>query len=303
MTQGGARGASLSLEAVNRAMQLKLPSHVKLAAIVLANYADRGHIVSVSYSSLASICAFSRRQAVRIVSELSDLHLITKIGVLNSNCNVYKLNFCENHDEVVTWCHQQNNPDDDIPSAIGHLLDENDDLETILSEIASKNNVGGGDIQERRERRREERKKRKVSSKEKKERREEEREERKQGISEDMMYARANFVLLLLLAIVKQNISVSEENDQEVKCFGKILLKDGSVYLLTEKLLSELKRLYPAVDVEQELRKLEGWNIAHPKSRKTKRGILKHIHWWLANAKPRQKGGSGYTPICGAGLL
>jgi hypothetical protein len=49
--------------------------------------------------------------------------------------------------------------------------------------------------------------------------------------------------------------------------------------------IEQWTKLYPAVDVAQELRNIRGWNLANPNRRKTKSGILKHINSWLAKAQ------------------
>ena len=43
--------------------------------------------------------------------------------------------------------------------------------------------------------------------------------------------------------------------------------------------------LYPAVDTDQEFRKMIGWLDANPKNRKTKRGIQKFMNGWLARSQ------------------
>jgi len=48
--------------------------------------------------------------------------------------------------------------------------------------------------------------------------------------------------------------------------------------------------LYPAVDVPQELRAMEGWVDANPTRRKTKRGVKRFVNSWLSRAQ--DKGGS-----------
>jgi uncharacterized protein YdaU (DUF1376 family) len=67
-----------------------------------------------------------------------------------------------------------------------------------------------------------------------------------------------------------------------------IPLNDGTEYPITEALTKEWEDLYPRVDVLQTLREIRGWNVANPKNRKTKSGVLKHVNTWLA--KEQNKG-------------
>ena len=78
-----------------------------------------------------------------------------------------------------------------------------------------------------------------------------------------------------------------------------IILNDKSLYDVTEQELQEWRGLYPAVDVEQELRNMHGWADANPKQRKTRAGIRRFITAWLGKAQNRAGGGnsnkSAYT--------
>lgn len=69
-----------------------------------------------------------------------------------------------------------------------------------------------------------------------------------------------------------------------------ITLNDLSEYEITEANVREWTGLYPAVNVMQELRKMKGWATANPKKRKTKGGILRFIHAWLAKEQDRYHG-------------
>jgi hypothetical protein len=60
-------------------------------------------------------------------------------------------------------------------------------------------------------------------------------------------------------------------------------------FLVTKNMLQEWSELYPGVDVKNQIRALVGWNIGNPEKRKTARGVLRHIHTWLA--KEQNKGG------------
>jgi hypothetical protein len=66
-----------------------------------------------------------------------------------------------------------------------------------------------------------------------------------------------------------------------------LTLNDKTKYSVTQKRVDEWKELYPAVDVEQQLRNMKGWLDSNPKRRKTKSGILKFITSWLAREQDR----------------
>lgn len=72
-----------------------------------------------------------------------------------------------------------------------------------------------------------------------------------------------------------------------------IPLNDGSEFFVTQSVVDEYKRLYPAVNVEQELRNMRGWCLANPSRRKTKRGVARFINGWLAKEQDKGKGSSG----------
>ncbi|HXE90734.1 MAG TPA: hypothetical protein VNK82_07200 [Terriglobales bacterium] len=59
-------------------------------------------------------------------------------------------------------------------------------------------------------------------------------------------------------------------------------LNDGSEHPIQTNQVEEWKRLYPAVNVLQELRNMRGWLLANPRNRKTKAGVLKFVNRWLA---------------------
>ena len=77
-------------------------------------------------------------------------------------------------------------------------------------------------------------------------------------------------------------------------------LVDGTDFEISVETATELSGLYPAVDVEQQLRNMRGWLLANPKNRKTKAGIMRFVNSWLSreqnSARPaaNQKPG-GYT--------
>ncbi|WP_020074072.1 DUF4373 domain-containing protein [Faecalispora sporosphaeroides] len=72
--------------------------------------------------------------------------------------------------------------------------------------------------------------------------------------------------------------------------FIYLTLNDKSEYPVYPEQVREWAALYPAVNVEQELRNMKGWCTANPSKRKTGSGILRFITSWLA--KEQNKGGS-----------
>ena len=69
----------------------------------------------------------------------------------------------------------------------------------------------------------------------------------------------------------------------------EIPLNDGTMYPLFQRDVDEYARLYPAVDISQELRNIRGWCMANPVRRKTRKGVNRFINGWLS--KTQDKGG------------
>lgn len=75
----------------------------------------------------------------------------------------------------------------------------------------------------------------------------------------------------------------SSTTDDDV--FITMPLNDGSMYGVPETDLSRYVELYPAVDVEQELRNMVGWLESNRAKRKTRNGIRRFITNWLSRAQ------------------
>lgn len=60
---------------------------------------------------------------------------------------------------------------------------------------------------------------------------------------------------------------------------------NGDIHIVLLDDVEKYKSLYPAVDIEQEFRKMIGWLDANPAKRKTSRGINKFINGWLCRAQ------------------
>ena len=79
---------------------------------------------------------------------------------------------------------------------------------------------------------------------------------------------------------------------QAVQPIITLTLNDKTEYPVTDEQVEEWTKLYPVVDVMQELRKMKGWLDANPSKRKTKNGILRFINNWLSKEQDR----GGYKP-------
>lgn len=91
----------------------------------------------------------------------------------------------------------------------------------------------------------------------------------------------------------------SENKTEDVSPVVFTLPLNKGEYGVTEAQVQKYKELYPAVDVEQELRNMIGWLDSNPAKRKTAAGIKSFITRWLnkrqdsgGTSKPR----NGYVP-------
>lgn len=86
----------------------------------------------------------------------------------------------------------------------------------------------------------------------------------------------------------EKNIKDSCSEQAAEPPFITLPLNDKSEYPVTNQSVREYKELYPAVNVEQELRNMRGWCLSNPTKRKTKSGIGRFINSWLS--KEQNKG-------------
>ena len=84
--------------------------------------------------------------------------------------------------------------------------------------------------------------------------------------------------------VVKKKKKEAQPEDNS-PVIGNVTLNDGTTYGVTEKVLSELQSLYPAVNAEQELRNIIGWCNANPKNRKTRSGVMRFINNWFSRTQ------------------
>lgn len=78
--------------------------------------------------------------------------------------------------------------------------------------------------------------------------------------------------------------------------FITLPLNDKSNYSVSKSDVQHYKILYPAVDVEQQLRSMFGWLEANPSRRKTRTGIKGFITKWLNKVQDRGGVGYGFNP-------
>lgn len=87
-----------------------------------------------------------------------------------------------------------------------------------------------------------------------------------------------------------ESSSMQNTNAEKENSFIDLILNDKSLFFVNDKDIAEWKKLYPAVDVKQELRNMKGWLDANPTKRKTRRGIKRFINNWLTRSQ--DKGGT-----------
>lgn len=77
-------------------------------------------------------------------------------------------------------------------------------------------------------------------------------------------------------------------NPESPVLFSIPLKGKTKVYEVTQSELFEMRELYPAVDVAQQIRNMIGWCKANPTRQKTASGIKRFMHQWLS--KEQDKG-------------
>lgn len=91
-------------------------------------------------------------------------------------------------------------------------------------------------------------------------------------------------------SIEKDSISCPEPDESVPDTSGILLpLIDKSFYDVPKESIKKWSEAYPAVDVEQQLKRMIAWLDANPKRRKTRRGINTFINTWLS--REQDKGG------------
>ena len=88
---------------------------------------------------------------------------------------------------------------------------------------------------------------------------------------------------------VDVNVDDNDNVNDNANVFIRLQLNDKSLFPIYEDDLVKYRDLYPAVNVEQELRNMVGWIDGNPTKRKTKTGIKKFVNAWLS--KEQDQGG------------
>lgn len=86
-----------------------------------------------------------------------------------------------------------------------------------------------------------------------------------------------------------------QEGEESVTALGVndlgIPLDNGEMYLISHAQIEQWKKIFTFTDVLHVLRIIQEWNIANPKKRKSKSGIVRHITLWLTREEDKAKRG------------
>lgn len=83
---------------------------------------------------------------------------------------------------------------------------------------------------------------------------------------------------------IKKNINSMHE-DKNI--FMQLPLNTSELYPIYDDDIEEYEKLYPNVNIEQQIRNMKGWLDANPKKRKTKNGIKRFINSWLSREQDK----------------
>jgi hypothetical protein len=86
---------------------------------------------------------------------------------------------------------------------------------------------------------------------------------------------------------VKKEDICSEPDGSKPESAVDIILNTKEMYPISKADIAEWQKLFPAVDVMGELRKMAAWAKANPNRRKTRRGISRFIVSWLSKEQDR----------------
>lgn len=82
-----------------------------------------------------------------------------------------------------------------------------------------------------------------------------------------------------------------------------ILTDTGGKYPVTQEYVDTMQELYPAVDVQAQLRAMKAWAISNPNRRKTAKGMPRFINRWLAEEQRRATEHARDRPDAGRGHM
>lgn len=75
----------------------------------------------------------------------------------------------------------------------------------------------------------------------------------------------------------------------EIPLVTKTASGESELFGITQAQVDKLADLFPALDVPQELREIEAWNLANPKNRKYRAGFMRHVTQWLTKSQNRAR--------------
>lgn len=82
-----------------------------------------------------------------------------------------------------------------------------------------------------------------------------------------------------------------------------ILTDTGEKYPVTQEYVDTMQELYPAVDVQAQLRAMKAWAISNPNRRRTAKGMPRFINRWLAEEQRRAAEHARDRPDAGRGHM
>ena len=68
-----------------------------------------------------------------------------------------------------------------------------------------------------------------------------------------------------------------------------IPLIDGTEFGVTNSMIEQYRKLYLAIDVEEEIRKMVGWCLSNPRNRTTRSGVKRFMNGWFSRAQDKAK--------------
>ncbi len=89
--------------------------------------------------------------------------------------------------------------------------------------------------------------------------------------------------------------SISENRSAAPSALPSLPMPCGQSYAVTEGKLAEWKRLYPNVNVWQELQAMRGWLLARPEKQRNAPETERFIRYWLSNAMQRAASRGAYS--------
>jgi hypothetical protein len=83
----------------------------------------------------------------------------------------------------------------------------------------------------------------------------------------------------------KPKTQISVEPQSVSQPVVEVPVLGGKVYGVSQELVNEWSKAYPAVDVQAELQKMRVWAMSNPNMQKTSNGITRFVNAWLSKAQ------------------